>query len=155
MRVAPGLLLALLVAAVASVLGKLVPIVGGPVFGIVLGAIAAATISGLRAERWADGYAVASKPVLQLSIVVLKKLAFGQGRRNLEELSERLAELPAGQEIVRTVAARTARSPTIRSGCSPTGAIGPDSWPMKCSNGGLATCWSQADHDFSRPTRRS
>jgi hypothetical protein len=84
----------------------------------------------------------------------LKKLAFGQGRRNLEELSERLAELPAGQEIVRTVAARTARSPTIRSGCSPTGAIGPDSWPMKCSNGGLATCWSQADHDFSRPTRR-
>ena len=50
----------------------------------------------------------------------LKKLAFGQGRRNLEELSERLAELPAGQEIVRTVAARTARSPTIRSGCSPT-----------------------------------
>jgi hypothetical protein len=41
----------------------------------------------------------------------LKKLAFGQGRRNLEELSERLAELPAGQEIVRTVAARTARSP--------------------------------------------
>jgi uncharacterized membrane protein YadS len=37
----------------------------------VLGAITAATISGLRAERWADGYAVASKPVLQLSIVVL------------------------------------------------------------------------------------
>jgi uncharacterized membrane protein YadS len=70
-RVAPGLLLALLVAAVATVLGKLVPIVGGPVFGIVLGAIAAATISGLRAERWTDGYAVASKLVLQLSIVVL------------------------------------------------------------------------------------
>jgi hypothetical protein len=40
-RVAPGLLLALLVAAVATVVGKLVPIVGGPVFGIVLGAIAA------------------------------------------------------------------------------------------------------------------
>jgi uncharacterized integral membrane protein (TIGR00698 family) len=70
-RVAPGLLLALLVAAVATVLGKLVPIVGGPVFGIVLGSIAAATIPGLRAERWTDGYAVASKPVLQLSIVVL------------------------------------------------------------------------------------
>jgi hypothetical protein len=78
----------------------------------------------------------------------LKKLAFGQGRRNLEELSERLAELPAGQEIVRTVAARTARSPTIRSGCSPAGCDPPGSWPLECSNGGLPTCWSHADHDF-------
>jgi uncharacterized integral membrane protein (TIGR00698 family) len=70
-RVTPGLLLALLVAAVATGLGKLEPIVGGPVFGIVLGAIAAAAIPRLRAERWTAGYAVASQPVLQLSIVVL------------------------------------------------------------------------------------
>jgi uncharacterized integral membrane protein (TIGR00698 family) len=70
-RVAPGLLLALLVAVVATALGRLVPIVGGPVFGIVLGVVAAAVIPGLRAERWAAGYEVASKPVLQLSIVVL------------------------------------------------------------------------------------
>jgi uncharacterized integral membrane protein (TIGR00698 family) len=70
-RVMPGLLLVLLVAAAATVSGNLVPIVGGPVFGIVLGAIAAAAIPGLRAQRWAAGCAVASQPVLQLSIVVL------------------------------------------------------------------------------------
>ncbi|WIX78007.1 YeiH family protein [Amycolatopsis carbonis] len=68
---APGLLVALVVAGVATVLGSLVPIVGGPVFGIVLGALAAALVPGLRAQRWAPGYGVASKPVLQLSIVVL------------------------------------------------------------------------------------
>ncbi|WP_326837460.1 putative sulfate exporter family transporter [Amycolatopsis rhabdoformis] len=68
---APGLLVALVVAAVATALGRLVPIVGGPVLGIVLGAVAAAVVPGLRAERWAPGYAIASKPVLQLSIVVL------------------------------------------------------------------------------------
>jgi uncharacterized integral membrane protein (TIGR00698 family) len=70
-RVTPGLLLALLVAVVATALGKLVPIVGGPVLGIVLGASAAVAIPGLRAERWTAGYAVASQHVLQLSIVVL------------------------------------------------------------------------------------
>ena len=70
-RNASGLLLALVVAAVATVLGKLVPIVGGPVFGILLGALAAAVTPGLRAARWAPGYEVASKAVLQLSIVVL------------------------------------------------------------------------------------
>jgi uncharacterized integral membrane protein (TIGR00698 family) len=70
-RIASGLLLALVVAAVATVLGKLVPIVGGPVFGILLGALAAAVTPGLRAARWAPGYEVASKAVLQLSIVVL------------------------------------------------------------------------------------
>jgi uncharacterized integral membrane protein (TIGR00698 family) len=67
----PGLLIAVAVAAVATGLGTLVPIVGGPVFGILLGALAAAVVPGLRAERWTPGYAVASKPVLQLSIVVL------------------------------------------------------------------------------------
>jgi uncharacterized integral membrane protein (TIGR00698 family) len=66
----PGLLVALGVAAVATALGALVPIVGGPVFGILLGALAAA-VPALRAERWAPGYSVAAKPVLQASIVVL------------------------------------------------------------------------------------
>ncbi|MFI5607064.1 YeiH family protein [Amycolatopsis sp. NPDC051903] len=70
-EVAPGLLVALVVAGVATALGLLVPIVGGPVFGILLGALAAAVVPGLRAQRWAPGYGVASKPVLQLSIVVL------------------------------------------------------------------------------------
>nr|CEL13192.1 Putative membrane protein YeiH [Kibdelosporangium sp. MJ126-NF4]CTQ98882.1 Putative membrane protein YeiH [Kibdelosporangium sp. MJ126-NF4] len=59
------------IAGVATVLGHLAPIVGGPVFGILIGAVAAAVVPGLRARRWAPGYAVASRPVLQLSIVVL------------------------------------------------------------------------------------
>lgn len=67
----PGLAVAVAVAAVATLLGRLVPIVGGPVFGIVLGAAAAAVVPALRGDRWTAGYAVASKPVLQLSIVVL------------------------------------------------------------------------------------
>ncbi|WP_225440230.1 YeiH family protein [Amycolatopsis eburnea] len=69
--VAPGLLVAVAVAAVATGLGTLVPIVGGPVFGILLGGLAAAVVPGLRGQRWTPGYAVAAKPVLQASIVVL------------------------------------------------------------------------------------
>ncbi|HEY4018889.1 MAG TPA: putative sulfate exporter family transporter, partial [Pseudonocardiaceae bacterium] len=69
--VAPGLLVALLVAAVATVLGQFVPVVGGPVFGILLGALAAGVVPALRGTRTSAGYAVASKAVLQLSIVVL------------------------------------------------------------------------------------
>lgn len=67
----PGLAVTVLVAAAATALGRLVPIVGGPVFGIVLGAVAAALVPGLRSERLGPGYAVAAKPVLQLSIVAL------------------------------------------------------------------------------------
>ena len=68
---APGLGIALLVAGVATALGGLVPVVGGPVFGILLGTLAAASVPALRGARPSIGYAVASKPVLQLSIVVL------------------------------------------------------------------------------------
>ncbi|KAA9149145.1 putative sulfate exporter family transporter [Amycolatopsis acidicola] len=71
LRRAPGLAVAVAVAAVATAAGKLVPLVGGPVFGIVLGAGAGALVPALRAERLTAGYAVAAKPVLQLSIVVL------------------------------------------------------------------------------------
>jgi uncharacterized integral membrane protein (TIGR00698 family) len=78
-RVAPGLLLALVVAAAATGLGRLVPVVGGPVFAVVLGLLAATVVPGLRADRWAPGAAVASKSVLQLSIVVLGTgLSLGQ-----------------------------------------------------------------------------
>ncbi|MGH3781795.1 MAG: YeiH family protein [Pseudonocardiaceae bacterium] len=70
-RIAPGLLLALVVAVVATMLGRLAPIVGGPVFGILIGVVAAAVIPALRAPRWKPGCTVASKQVLQLSIVVL------------------------------------------------------------------------------------
>lgn len=70
-RIAPGLAVALVVAAIATALGMLVPVVGGPVFGIVLGAVAAALVPWLRRPTWSPGYAIASKQVLQLSIVVL------------------------------------------------------------------------------------
>jgi uncharacterized integral membrane protein (TIGR00698 family) len=48
-----------------------VPIVGGPVFGILGGVVLATTLPALRAPRYRAGYDVAAKPVLQLSIVVL------------------------------------------------------------------------------------
>jgi uncharacterized integral membrane protein (TIGR00698 family) len=67
----PGLAVTLLIAAVATGLGLLVPVIGGPVFGIVLGVLAATTIKPLRSTRLAPGYAMAAKGVLQLSIVVL------------------------------------------------------------------------------------
>jgi uncharacterized integral membrane protein (TIGR00698 family) len=67
----PGLAITLLVAATATGLGLLIPVVGGPVFAIVLGVLAATVIRPLRSTRLAPGYAVASKGVLQLSIVVL------------------------------------------------------------------------------------
>lgn len=70
-QIAPGLLTAAAVAAVATALGALLPVVGGPVFGILLGALAAAALPRLRSGHWAPGYEVASKPVLQASIVVL------------------------------------------------------------------------------------
>lgn len=69
--VLPGLALAVALAALATRLGHLAPIVGGPVFGIVLGALAGTFVPGLRGTRWVPGYDVAAKPVLQLSIVVL------------------------------------------------------------------------------------
>lgn len=66
-----GLWIVLLVTAVAVPLGRLVPLVGGPVFGILLGVIAGSLIPALRSEIWRPGYDFASKTLLQLSIVVL------------------------------------------------------------------------------------
>lgn len=66
-----GLWIVLLVTAVAVPLGRLVPLVGGPVFGILLGVIAGSVIPALRSEIWRPGYDFASKTLLQLSIVVL------------------------------------------------------------------------------------
>ena len=67
----PGLVVVLALAAVAVPLGRLVPVVGGPVFGIVLGVLAGVAVPVLRSERCRPGYAFASKTLLQLSIVVL------------------------------------------------------------------------------------
>ena len=67
----PGLLVVLALAGVAMPLGRLVPIVGGPVFGIVFGVLVGLLIPAARSETCRPGYEFASKNLLQLSIVVL------------------------------------------------------------------------------------
>lgn len=64
-----GLLLAICVAALAYALGVVVPIVGGPVFGIVLGMLCAVIRPPGKAA--APGIRFASKELLQTSIVLL------------------------------------------------------------------------------------
>jgi len=68
-NVASGLVVALVVAAVATVAGTEVPIIGGPVFGILLGGLVGAVIRPGNTLR--PGLTFASKPVLQASIVLL------------------------------------------------------------------------------------
>lgn len=66
---APGLFLTIAVGIVAFVLGRIVPLVGGPVFGIVIGmAIAAWRRPGTQMQ---PGLAFASKQLLQIAIVLL------------------------------------------------------------------------------------
>ncbi|HEX7353623.1 MAG TPA: putative sulfate exporter family transporter [Mycobacteriales bacterium] len=72
--VLPGLAVAVAIAAVATGFGHLLPIVGGPVFGIVLGVLTAVAVRRAVADRAAvldPGAAVAGRAVLQLSIVLL------------------------------------------------------------------------------------
>jgi uncharacterized integral membrane protein (TIGR00698 family) len=71
LRRLPGLAVVLVLAAVAVPLGRLVPVVGGPVFGIALGVVAGVVVPVLRSDRCRPGYSFAAKSLLQLSIVVL------------------------------------------------------------------------------------
>ncbi len=64
-----GMLVVVAIAVVATYLGSLVPLVGGPVFGIALGAAIAAFLPTDGAIRAAAAFA--GKRVLQVSIVVL------------------------------------------------------------------------------------
>ncbi|GAA1533173.1 YeiH family protein [Kribbella lupini] len=67
----PGLLVVLVLAMAAVPLGRLVPVVGGPVFGLVLGVVVGSVVPVLRGEWSRPGYEFASKFLLQVSIVVL------------------------------------------------------------------------------------
>jgi uncharacterized integral membrane protein (TIGR00698 family) len=67
----PGLVVVLVLTGVAVPLGRLVPVVGGPVVGILLGVLAGLAVPVPRGERLRPGYDFASKNLLQLSIVVL------------------------------------------------------------------------------------
>ena len=73
-QVLPGLGLAVAIAVVATGFGHLLPVVGGPVFGIVLGVVTAVVLRRAVQERVAvldRGAAVAGRAVLQVSIVLL------------------------------------------------------------------------------------
>lgn len=65
----PGLLLCAAIAVVAYALGERVPVVGGPVFGIIFGMIVALSIRP--SARFIPGIRFASKQILQLSVVLL------------------------------------------------------------------------------------
>lgn len=69
--VIPGLCLTLLIAAVATALGLFAPVIGGPVFAILLGLLAGIVIPAMRSPALQPGYVFAARPVLQASIVVL------------------------------------------------------------------------------------
>jgi len=86
-KIAPGLSLSLAVALVATVLGHLVPVVGSPVFAVVLGII----IASVRKlpESLRPGFGFAGRTVLQGSIVIL-----GLGLSFREVLSTGTSSLP-------------------------------------------------------------
>jgi uncharacterized integral membrane protein (TIGR00698 family) len=73
----PGLALAVGVALVATAVGRLAPVVGGPVSGIVLGVLVALAVRP--ADRLRPGIAFAGREVLQAAVVVLgAQLSLGQ-----------------------------------------------------------------------------
>lgn len=86
-RLAPGLAVVVLLAAVATWLGTLAPVIGAPVFGIVIGAGCATFVRpGSVLEA---GAAFAAKRVLQASVVVL-----GTGLSLAQVVRVGLASLP-------------------------------------------------------------
>lgn len=90
---APGLLLAVAIALLAWWLGRLMPLIGGPVFGILLGIAVRNTISP--DTRFTPGIAFGGKQVLQWSIIAL---GFGLSltqvaKTGLESLSVTLVTL--------------------------------------------------------------
>jgi uncharacterized integral membrane protein (TIGR00698 family) len=68
-EIMPGLFIALLIAAVAYGLGKLVPVVGGPVFGITLGILVASLWKMPGSLN--KGLKFTSKYILQLAVILL------------------------------------------------------------------------------------
>jgi len=79
-RIAPGLALALAVAAVATVVGEYVPLVGSAVPGAVIGAVIAIAVKP--GARLAPGLKWASTFVLQCSVVLLgAQLSIGEAAR--------------------------------------------------------------------------
>lgn len=66
-----GALVVIVIACVATVFGRFVPVLGGPVCGIVLGLLAGVVVPRLRSSRLSAGYDFCAKQVLQASVVLL------------------------------------------------------------------------------------
>lgn len=86
-RFLPGLGVCLLVAAAAWLLGTRVPVIGGPVFAIVIGMILSPLLRGQKAAMQ-PGVAYASKKVLQYAVILLGfgmnlSVVLETGRRSL------------------------------------------------------------------------
>ena len=89
-RVAPGILVCAGIAVAATGLGRVVPVIGAPVCGIVFGVIAGALLRARSLDRRLQaGIAVSSRTVLQVSIVVL-----GSGLSLAEIVTTGLSSLP-------------------------------------------------------------
>jgi uncharacterized membrane protein YadS len=65
----PGIIFSFILTLAASWLGSLFPIIGGPVFGIVLGIIINNTVG--KPKKTLDGISFTSKKILQWAIIVL------------------------------------------------------------------------------------
>ncbi|KLD62014.1 YeiH family protein [Dyella japonica] len=89
----PGLLLSVVIALVALGLGKLAPLIGGPVFGIVLGILVRNTLAP--GGSYTPGIQFAGKQVLQWSIIALGfGLSLNQvAKTGLESLSVTLVTM--------------------------------------------------------------
>lgn len=68
-KVISGLIVCIIIGILAYYLGKLVPIVGGPVFAIIIGIIIGNTLS--LPEKYIEGIKFTSKKILQWAIIVL------------------------------------------------------------------------------------
>lgn len=66
-----GILLCLIISIPSFFLGKLLPVVGGPVFAILLGMIITLFIKGKFRERISSGVTFTSKKILQYAVVLL------------------------------------------------------------------------------------
>ncbi|MGO4503299.1 MULTISPECIES: YeiH family protein [unclassified Dyella] len=89
----PGLLLSVVIALVALGLGKVAPLIGGPVFGIVLGILVRNTVAP--GGSYTPGIQFAGKQVLQWSIIALGfGLSLNQvAKTGLESLSVTLVTM--------------------------------------------------------------
>ncbi len=68
-EIAPGLLIALAIASIAYLLGRFIPVVGGPVFGITLGILVASLWK--MPSSFGKGLKFTSKYILQLAVILL------------------------------------------------------------------------------------